>query len=40
MKDIKGKPKDKKEVKPTITFDDQSVRDVARLYKEWLKKQG
>lgn len=40
MKDTKGKPKDKKEVKPTIMFDEQSVRDVARLYKEWLKKQG
>ena len=34
-----GEDKNKKD-KPTITFDEQSVRDVARLYKEWLKKQG
>ena len=26
---------DKNKDKPTITFDEQSVRDVARLYKEW-----
>lgn len=31
---------DKHNDKKDITFDDQSVRDVARLYKEWLKKQG